>query len=473
MQTPTMSQRRKKRHGVARVVENLARFPRRTATSLVRLWSADFELERRANWAVRRWFTYDRIAQLDAIAGMSAAHECRLLAYLAAQAPAAGAIVEIGAWKGKSTAWLVEGACRRSQPAEVFSIDPHERDSWEEFNNTVQRFDLARRGLTVQRLLSHDVGRTWNRPIGMLWIDGSHQYEAVRQDIDDFVPHVVPGGWVVFDDAAGGKFPGVERAIAERMQGRDGFRHVATIRHLDVFQRLPATGSASATPVDWQTESQLYDRPHPRLVMMARLLAGLPQRRLLDVGCATARLKQLLPPDFDYYGCDVTDHAAGVLAPDHFRQLDLNRSCDLSHFAGRGIDVVHIGGVLEYLERPEELLAACRRLVGPAGRLVLSIINFECQRYQQPERHHPGWLYKPAPDEFRRLLAASGWQIERGLPLLGKDRLRGVLLDVLGRILKLEHPIIRCQARQLVFQVRAVKTSGSLAKEVLEARLEV
>jgi SAM-dependent methyltransferase len=294
----------------------------------------------------------------------------------------------------------------------------------------------------------------------------------VRQDIDDFVPHVVPGGWIVFDDAAGGKFPGVERAIAERMTCRDGFRHVATIRHLDVFQRLPAANSASAVQVDWQVESRLYDRAHPRLVMMAGLLAALPQRRLLDVGCATARLKQVLPPDFDYYGCDVTDHAASVLASDHFRQLDLNRSCDLAHFAGQGIDVVHVGGVLEYLERPQALLDACHRLVGPDGRMVVSIINFECQRYGQSESHHPGWIYKPTLGEFRQQLAAGGWQIERGLPLLGKGPLRGLAFAALSRLLKLEHPVIRRQARQFVFQVRAVEAGGRLTEESLESQPE-
>ena len=84
---------------------------------------------------------------------------------------------------------------------------------------------------------SHDAGKNWQRPISLLWIDGSHEYEDVLTDIEDFMPHVVPGGWVVFDDAHGGKFPGVERAIAERMLPRPGFRHVGAIKHFQLFQR--------------------------------------------------------------------------------------------------------------------------------------------------------------------------------------------------------------------------------------------
>ena len=82
---------------------------------------------------------------------------------------------------------------------------------------------------------------------------------------------------------------------------------------------------------------------------------------MLDIGCSTAALRRLLPRDCDYYGCDVAPHAAGALAVDHFRQLDFNRSCDLAAFAGRGIDAIHLGGVLEYLARPAELLRSARR----------------------------------------------------------------------------------------------------------------
>jgi predicted O-methyltransferase YrrM len=145
--------------------------------------------------------------------------------------------VEIGAWKGKSTAWLVEGAHRHARPPHVVSIDPHQRNSWEAFRQTVEQFHLEQRGLQIHRALSHEVGQHWRQPIALLWVDGCHEYEAVATDIDDFVPHVLPGGWVVFDDAAGGIFPGVEQAIDERLVARPGFERVATIRHLQIFRR--------------------------------------------------------------------------------------------------------------------------------------------------------------------------------------------------------------------------------------------
>jgi predicted O-methyltransferase YrrM len=222
---------------LARTSHNLVRLPGRTVRSLQRLLDPSYRLERQARRTAHRWLSKEHRRALETIPGMASPHECRVLALLAHQAPDGGDIVEIGAWMGRSTAWLVEGATRRKHAPTVVSIDPHERDTWNTFNETIRRFDLAERGLVVHRARSDEIGRTWSRPISLLWVDGCHEYEAVRQDIADFTPHVMQGGWVVFDDAVGGVFPGVERAIAEQMAHHPCFQRVASIRHLAVFRR--------------------------------------------------------------------------------------------------------------------------------------------------------------------------------------------------------------------------------------------
>lgn len=179
--------------------------------------------------------------------------------------------------------------------------------------------------------------------------------------------------------------------------------------------------------VDWQQESQQYDRAHPRLVQMARLLAEYPERRLLDVGCSTAMLQRLLPDDFVYHGCDVADLAAKSLPADRFLQRDLNISSDLSFFENCRIDTIHIGGVVEYLERPGELLDALRRLVPDGSPLVTSIINFESERYAIADNHHRGWVYRPTLDEFRGLLGRHGWRVESTSAFLGRSGWRSWL----------------------------------------------
>jgi MMP 1-O-methyltransferase len=222
-----------------RLVRNAALLPRRTWASLHRRFASDYALERRAKAAVAGWFAPDYLERLDAVPGMCSSRTGRVLALLAAEAPAGGDIVEIGAWKGRITVWLVEAAARRPDRPRVISIDPHLRDSWDGFCRTVDDFKLAERGLQVVRQRSHDAARGWSRPISLLWIDGSHDYDDVRRDIADYAPHVIAGGWIAFDDSSGGEFPGVERAIAEWQADARDIARVATLRNMTIFRRTP------------------------------------------------------------------------------------------------------------------------------------------------------------------------------------------------------------------------------------------
>ena len=226
--------------GIRRIVRNALRLPSRTWRTLRRRLNPEFDLERQAK-AVPGWFAPDYLAQLDGIPGMCAARVGWLLASLATQAPPGGVIVEIGAWKGRITAWLVEASERRPDRPPVVSIDPHSGqlgESWDDFCRTVADFNLAERGLQIVRASSHVVAQTWSRPISLLWIDGSHDYEDVALDIADYTSHVVAGGIVAFDDSAGGAFPGVERAIAEWSATSGNFQRIATLRETSIFRKL-------------------------------------------------------------------------------------------------------------------------------------------------------------------------------------------------------------------------------------------
>jgi len=203
---------------------------------MLRLFDPSYSLERQAR-SVRKWFTRDQLARLERIPGMCSHRECRLLAYLIGQAPLGGAIVEIGAWKGRVTAWLVEAAERRADRPRIFSIDPHGHGSWDDFCKTVEEFELEKRGVQIHRVSSRALGPTWSRPISFLWIDGAHDYESVSQDLAEFTPHVAVGGWIAMDDSAGGAFPGVERAIEEWLLVATNYVRVATVRNVSVFRR--------------------------------------------------------------------------------------------------------------------------------------------------------------------------------------------------------------------------------------------
>jgi predicted O-methyltransferase YrrM len=227
-----------------RALRNATRLPTRTLRTVRRRFDPVYRLEREAVREAPIRFGPERCAELASIPGTSSTREGMLLAHLARQSPARGVIVEIGAFKGRTTAWLVEAAEHRPSRTAVVSIDPHlgmghwhPASTWDEFQQTVERFDLQGRGLEVRRATSAQVAASWLRPISFLWIDGSHDYEDVAGDIDGFVPHVLPGGWVVFDDAATGEFPGVWQAIQDRMLTRTSFAHLGLLRHLAIFRR--------------------------------------------------------------------------------------------------------------------------------------------------------------------------------------------------------------------------------------------
>ncbi|MFO0946673.1 MAG: class I SAM-dependent methyltransferase [Planctomycetota bacterium] len=207
--------------------------------------------------------------------------------------------------------------------------------------------------------------------------------------------------------------------------------------------------------IDWQQETLKYDRAHDRLRFVARVLGKLPIHALLDIGCSTAKLKSLLADDVEYFGCDISDQARSRLGGGHFQRMDLNISSDFLYFAGRGINAIHVGGVVEYLERPEEMLANARELLSQGDYLVISIINFRSRKFSSPENWHPAWIYRPTLREFRHCLTNAGWEIERQLPVFRHDE-RGIRWEaILAKVLGVDSPWTQTLARQFLIVAKA------------------
>jgi len=127
--------------------------------------------------------------------------------------PKQATIVEIGAYKGKSTASLALGCLGSSR--HVFSIDMF-GGSYEDVRDTeiAHKFEMSflddwQRNMSRLGVLQHatalqgdskTVVRNWTRPIHLLFIDGSHKYEDVVADFENFFPYVVEGGLVALHD---------------------------------------------------------------------------------------------------------------------------------------------------------------------------------------------------------------------------------------------------------------------------------
>lgn len=120
------------------------------------------------------------------------------------------AIVEIGAFRGRSTISLCHGIHQSRQGGQVYSIEPHLKftgafggefgpQDREIYFKNLHESGLAKYAALVG-LTSVEAAEGWSRKIDVLFIDGDHRYEAVKSDVDSWVPHMTIGGLVVFDD---------------------------------------------------------------------------------------------------------------------------------------------------------------------------------------------------------------------------------------------------------------------------------
>ena len=196
-------------------------------------------------------------------------NEARFLSLVAACAPATGAIVEIGSFKGRSTVMLAKVASHYSL-GPIVSIDPHNSPELFDLKANPQAssytdflHSLASAGVTdhveVHVSCSAAVAPSWTRPIRFLWIDGDHSYEGAKTDLDGFLPHLVPGGIVAFHDALNA-FPGPIRVFTEEVLRSGQFGAAGFVQSIAWAQFRPEDGHK------FQSSRRALDRSSSRLI---------------------------------------------------------------------------------------------------------------------------------------------------------------------------------------------------------------
>jgi predicted O-methyltransferase YrrM len=136
--------------------------------------------------------------EIAGLPGWLTQEEAVALFELARACTGRGAIVEIGSWKGKSTICLALGS-KHGARVPVYAIDPHSPQTFGEFKRNVERAGVGDL-VTPVRGRSQTVVETFEEPIELLWIDGSHKYHLVKEDFEKWVPKVVEGGIVAMHD---------------------------------------------------------------------------------------------------------------------------------------------------------------------------------------------------------------------------------------------------------------------------------
>ncbi|QQS31932.1 MAG: class I SAM-dependent methyltransferase [Acidobacteriota bacterium] len=162
----------------------------------------------------------------DTVEGYLHPNEKRFLAIVGAIPTTEGEILEVGAFKGKSTVILARAA-RLSDGAMVHSVDPMTAPSitdpdlkgalstLADFRENVRKTGVED-AITLHQMFSQELAPTWDRKLRLLWIDGDHLYAGVRADIEGFMPHLADGAIVAFHDVLH-RYDGGIRVFAENI----------------------------------------------------------------------------------------------------------------------------------------------------------------------------------------------------------------------------------------------------------------
>lgn len=147
---------------------------------------------------------------LDGVAGYLHGDEPAFLAALAVQVPAGQAIVEIGAFRGRSTIALAHGA---QDGVLVFSVDPHEEHEVQglpfgmadnqAFMENVSRAKLGHKVRVLNCTSRQAVDLLLQQDFGLVFIDGAHDYHSVDMDALLWGAGVVNGGILALHDSTG------------------------------------------------------------------------------------------------------------------------------------------------------------------------------------------------------------------------------------------------------------------------------
>jgi hypothetical protein len=161
------------------------------------------------------------ITDRSATRGVTEKAACRRLHDLAMTVPADHAIVELGAFQGRTTGWLTLGAWK-GNGAHVTAVDPWDaldHDAVTDEYATVEPhyatgvytasrsawFAHARHarlhpGVTPLRATARQAAAMWVQPVGLLFHDAVHTADDVEADLRAWAPHVAAGGAVALHD---------------------------------------------------------------------------------------------------------------------------------------------------------------------------------------------------------------------------------------------------------------------------------
>lgn len=146
--------------------------------------------------------------------------------------------VEVGSWKGKSAAYTCEQIIKSKKKIHLVCVDTWEGSvEHRGYPNLHRLYDIFIKNMkpfekyyTPIRMTSMEAVKLYeDESIDFIFIDASHEYEDVKDDINNWFPKLKKGCIISGDDYGNPGFPGVQKAVDEFFVNTDMDLHIDNI----------------------------------------------------------------------------------------------------------------------------------------------------------------------------------------------------------------------------------------------------
>lgn len=150
-------------------------------------------------------------------------------------------IVEIGVLNGDTTTIL----CEANKNIKIFGIDPIVPDSMNSnlIGNEQKILELEKsyNNFTFIKDYSYNAVKKFKNKFDYIFIDGDHNYEFVKKDVEDWLPKLEIGGYIALHDSAvnrgGPMWWGGPSKLSDELLYNENLEYIETVFTITLFRK--------------------------------------------------------------------------------------------------------------------------------------------------------------------------------------------------------------------------------------------
>ena len=116
----------------------------------------------------------------------------------------------------------------------IHAVDPHMgydgKSTLREFKENIRRAGVSSMIIPIVKT-SKEAAKNFNKPVGIIFIDGSHEYDDVMLDFELWFPKISEGGIMAFHDTIG--YDGPRKVVNNLVYKSKYFRKIRLFNSID------------------------------------------------------------------------------------------------------------------------------------------------------------------------------------------------------------------------------------------------